>query len=291
MRLPAPAEADRTIEVCSWAVAEVRLAAGDDRVDVAVAVGPGVLARLRLLDHPDRVMRAWGRSAGALAGVGYLWRERDAGAKGTSVVYAEVESAAPPVVAVAEALRGEPAAPPARALLERAQERLPPAARVVHVGDLKARGVDATRLVVRAPREAVVDWLRGLGWEGAVAALERTLTRLAVGHSHVAVQVDLSDRPLPRVGVELYHPSRGGLDPRWAALGDALITEGLADPLRALGLVGWACGLGAPPLAIGAQVKVGIGAEGSREAKGYLAWGPSAIGACASTQTSGVMTP
>lgn len=258
--------------VCSWAVAEVRLAAGDPRVDVAVAVGPGDAARRALVDHPDRLLRAWGRSEGPLAGVGYLWREHDAGADRPSVVYAEVEAGAVDPEAVAAALADLPPAPRTAAALRRALAALPAGARVVHVGDLRPRGLDAARLVARVPRARLGDWLAASGWTGARPALDATLAALADHHSHVAVQLDLAEAPLPRLGIELHHPTVGGLDPRWTTLVDRLVDRGLADPPRALAFLGWACALGAPPAAVGAQVKVDLAPDGAATAKGYLAW-------------------
>lgn len=269
---PAPVGDEGLGPVCSWAVAEVRLAAGDPRVDVAVAVGPGEAARRALVDHPDRLLRAWGRGEGPLAGVGYLWREHDAGADRPSVVYAEVEGEAADPVAVAAALGHRPFAPQAAAALRRAVARLPPGATVVHVGDLRPRGLEAARLVVRVPRDRLGDWLAASGWTGARPALEATLAALAHHHSHVGVQLDLAETPLPRLGVELHHPTVGGVDPRWTTLVDRLVDLGLADPPRALAFLGWACALAAPPAAVGAQVKVDLAPDGAATAKGYLAW-------------------
>lgn len=266
--------------VATWGVAEVRLA-DDARVDLGLCLGPGAAARAaarRWVDGPpggDEALRTWldrwTTPSDPLARAGYLWVELDQppGAPTRAFAYAEVGRADP--LAVAAAL--SPLGPGRRRALARLIAGLPAGARVVHVGGLDPRGVPATRLVVAVPVVDVAAWLGRAGWPGDRATLAATLP-LARDHSHLAVQIDVAEHPLPGLGLELFHPATGTLDPRWLRLGAALVAEGLAAPDRLAEALAWCTATSPVAAAVhrGGQVKVDLLPGGGRRAKAYLAW-------------------
>lgn len=218
-----------------WGVLELRLAAGDDRVDVMGCVGAVEQDRALILEHvesealsPARsVLEAWARST-AWAAVPLLWLEWDLpiGGRHSTLLFACVNQAflerdsSPPspekqLALSAEVLRLSAIEPKKRTLMlegiARCVAALPGRGRLLHVGPLSPRARAGCRLVVCLRAEELRPWLRAVGWNGDIDAVEdwsyqaapfwhRLLVHYDVGASepYLAIETDLAERASSR---------------------------------------------------------------------------------------------
>ncbi|MDI1482735.1 hypothetical protein [Polyangium sp. y55x31] len=106
----------------------------------------------------------------------------------------------------------------------RLARRLPRRGRVLHVAPLASRGVDALRLVATIPRDELPAHLDRIEWPGARPELEPLLAAMVPANTRMGFHLDISDRVLPTLGLELHHAPG---DPRWRPILDELVARGV----------------------------------------------------------------
>ena len=183
------------------------------------------------------------------------------------------------------------------ACLDRVLAVEPVRRRLFQVGFMLARGADGVRLVSGAPSaQELLESLHACGWSGdPAAARDLAATAFSLADT-VSVHLDVGEAVGPVLGLEVMFEARREPDrePRWAALLDALVADGLCTPEKRAGLLAYAgyetsaaSGLPFPPsLAAAAaerapgevsmwvrklfHVKLVSGPDRALEAKGYL---------------------
>ena len=123
-------------------------------------------------------------------------------------------------------------------------EALPAGAWVRHVGVMHARRPDALRLEIKdLSFDSLPAFFDRVGWPGAgdepAAALLQVARRAATPRTMLSL--DVGPRIGPRVGLECFAPAGPKWSPRWAALLDYLVAEGLCVPAKRAALLAW-CG-------------------------------------------------
>ena len=135
--------------------------------------------------------------------------------------------------------------PVARVLAE-----LPPGARVAHVGALPSRAPRAVRLVVQGlGRDELGGLLERLGRRGAVRPASGVLAALGDVLPRFRLALDVAAAgPLPRLGLELYHPGTWGEErdgwlltgrSDWRPAVERLAERGWCLAAKAQGLLAW----------------------------------------------------
>lgn len=262
----------------TWTYLECRLGPRPAPVDLIVEVdaqgrsiltgdNPPLALDGALLAHPAwarvaDLCREWADPASPLhRTVDCLWLEFDV-AEGPAAlpvpgVFAgltPVADALPPEERGALALRaleilrgGEVPAATRRAFL-RSFLHLPDGARMMHVGLLVPRGVDALRVCPAGiPLKALSGYLRAVEWTGdgaQLAAVTSTLDRAredAAGRDPGIAHLDVGARVLPRIGLEYGFERRAQMRGRLAEahFAEALVREGLCAPEKAAALAEW----------------------------------------------------
>ena len=293
------------------AALELRLEAGDPRVDFALCLRPDAQARRELADaiaRSDAAARSpawqrvlafvtdWARKTSPLHdAVHALWLEFDADVRGAPepfLVFSLDEerlyaggTAAPeallvPVLAGIDRLGGFD--PRAVATLKRCLRGLPRYAQLRHVAVRPTPAGDVVRLVVRMPWARLAGALAGLGWRGEPSALHALLERLCPDTLVHPVNLDvMSDGLGPRVGIEFVYRGAPRGSTRWKVLFGALESLGACAPERRAAIDGWGGEVVGPPLGPGflcvrrdLMVKVIHEAGAPLRAKAYLAFAP-----------------
>lgn len=124
-----------------------------------------------------------------------------------------------------------------RRQIARCVNLLPPGARIFQVGLMLARISRVTRLCVRgisAPE--IVEYLQALGWEGSALELETLVNSLASVVERIDLDLDVTDRVLPKVGLECYPAMSLPAIQRFL---DFLAASGLATAEKAQALAQW----------------------------------------------------
>ncbi|MDI3283882.1 hypothetical protein [Polyangium sp. 15x6] len=111
--------------------------------------------------------------------------------------------------------------------MTRLVERLPRRGRVLHVAPLASRGIEALRLVATIPRDELPAHLDRIEWPGARPRLEPLLAATVPANMRIGFHLDMGDRVLPTLGIELHHPPG---DPRWCPILDELVAWGVCTP-------------------------------------------------------------
>lgn len=188
-------------------------------------------------------------------------------------------------------IRGEALPPATIACFGRCRDALPEGGEIFQIGTMLSRPEAFLRLCVRGvAHEAVRPWLASVGWDGADDAVAAFLDGELARMGTIRLGLDVTDRVAPRLGFECAVPPE-----RLAAFVALLEAEGLCLPGKGRGLLAWPglvharLGRGWWPADLAAQagdgvssamlrtihhIKIAVGADGRREAKGYLAIRP-----------------
>jgi hypothetical protein len=171
------------------------------------------------------------------------------------------------------------------ARLWRCYRRLPPGATIFAVGAMLARDEDAVRVTLKDVDPCdVVGLLDELGWPGPREILSAWLGALPARADRIFVNLDVGPEVFPTVGLECKFRRPALEEPRWPELLSYLQQQGLCREEKRRGLLAWPGPFYAEQVLEGetwissfnnllSHVKVGIGAGGRVEAKGYFgAW-------------------
>jgi len=289
-----------------WGVLELRLAAGDARVDLMGCVSAVERDRSLVLEHATnealrparRVLEAWARSK-RWSPVPLLWVEWDlplAGERSTllfaCVNQAFVEPDCPPpsltkqLALTTEVLRltmPQANQQPLSAEIARCVAALPGRGRLLHVGPLSPRGGTGCRLVVCLRAEELSTWLRAVGWSGEIAVVEDWSYRAAPFWHRLLVHYDVG-APEPYLAIETELAVRAGA--RKTPFTEALMEAGLAHPARMELARRWPgkarenlrSARESATIARSAYFKLSFLASGRLEAKAYLGFNLAAPG-------------
>jgi hypothetical protein len=110
---------------------------------------------------------------------------------------------------------------------------LSPPEYVFQVGLMLSRGAEAVRLcIVTGTLERAVEYLDLVGWPGSGAALLDVLGPVARMVDRVCLAIDAGETVHPKVGLECYFDGnqQPKTEPRWLALLDHLVANGLCIP-------------------------------------------------------------
>jgi hypothetical protein len=199
-------------------------------------------------------LRAWADPDSSLAAtVPIIWLEfdLDAGSTGAPGPFAiatldpqqafEDDPATRPARAAAlnrviESLNGGALGSATRETLQYCLDALPAAGRLMHIAVRPGDGKSAVRIILQMPWPKMVDYLERVGWPGDLAELAAWLQRTCPSMRLHSLNLDVTDRVGPRIGVE-YHYDPGA--PQWASLFDALEERGACTPERRAQLAAW----------------------------------------------------
>jgi hypothetical protein len=207
----------------------------------------------------------------------------------------------PLVREVIETVTGAPLAAEVEQRLMHAVLSLPAGAHIADCATFTSRADGAVRLFLLVPSDRVAAYLGAIGWRGSVAQVNALVARHCAGLARVPLHVDLSDRVLPRIGIELGPDDpaaassargaiRGNMDPSvgWQRTLDRLVAAGCCDPGKREATLRWPGRTairsgGRWPAALHrriSHVKLVIDPEGHVRAKVYL-WAICAFALCA----------
>lgn len=130
-------------------------------------------------------------------------------------------------------LLGQPVSESLKTNLMRCFEHLPEQAYVFQIGLMLARQWDGVRLCIRdiAPA-AIVPYLSCIGWQGDGDALQALLNDLSNRVDRIDLDIDISDRVLPKIGLECYLRKQPKFEPRWIQFLDFLVLRGFCLPQK-----------------------------------------------------------
>jgi len=102
-------------------------------------------------------------------------------------------------------LLGEELGAAARGQVARCINLLPPEGRLFQAGLMLARDSQTARLCVRGiSKGQIVEYLRAIEWKGAWLELESLLQSLEQKVERIDLDLDVTDRVLPKIGLECY---------------------------------------------------------------------------------------
>ncbi|MCW5892043.1 MAG: hypothetical protein KIT14_16080 [bacterium] len=254
-----PAWAHRQADALGF---EVRLTAGDDRLDVAFLVSASAACReswtgLSAVDGGlADFFTAWADPASVLhAHVGQAWLEFDQRRDGRwpgppFVTFALDAGLAPGAGPRSHARLGDLVKAGLTALvgpggrdvvpsIRAAVGMLPDGGRLAHLAAMPHRGSSGARAVFAVPGESVPGFLRRLGWPGDAAVIEQALGEAWPESDRVSLNLDFLPAVGPRVGVELFRPTAPLDDPAWTPLLSMLERRGLCAPAKRAVLAAW----------------------------------------------------
>jgi hypothetical protein len=106
-------------------------------------------------------------------------------------------------------------------------EHLPSHAYIFQIGLMLARNWDGVRLCIRdiAPDD-IINYLSQLNWSGKVEPLQQLLQEVAEMTDRIDLDIDVSDRIQPKIGLECYLKKQPKFDDRWGVLLDTLVLQG-----------------------------------------------------------------
>jgi hypothetical protein len=124
-----------------------------------------------------------------------------------------------------------------RRQIARCLNLLPSGARIFQVGLMLSRVSRITRLCVRGVSgRQIVDYLEALGWEGSVREMKTIVDSLAPLVERIDVDLDVTDRVLPKIGLECYPVMSAPGIQRFL---DFFVSSGLATAEKAKALAAW----------------------------------------------------
>ena len=249
---------------------EVRLGEGEEQVDVQQAIlrNQGHPHRLAahvrgLFDEQDEastvdpawhridaVLRAWADGTD----FGWMrewWLEYDVPDGISEAMLPSIFVERPPSVPVSEvqrvveALQGRALPNALRETLHATVAAMPQGGYVSHIGLMLARPVDALRVNVKGlgPESAAV-LVGALG--GETEEVTRRFTGLAEHAAHLTLALDLANRVLPGLGLEVFFHRQPDADDGWERLLDHLVETGSCTAAKREAILAWS-GISVPP--------------------------------------------
>ena len=210
----------------------------------------------RLLTQPGwapfRALAAeWTNPASPLyADGGNVWLEFDVASGGDALAVPNVffGSKAPGAARAVAAtglhcLLGRPPAAGVAQRLAGCFDALPPLAHIFQIGVMLARQVEDVRVCVVPLRwEEIAPYLERIGWPGPRDEVVDMLAPFCHRAARLALDVDVGEDVGPKIGLEccyLDECQNPQLDPRWPALLEQLVAEGLCTVDKRDALLGW----------------------------------------------------
>jgi hypothetical protein len=124
-----------------------------------------------------------------------------------------------------------------QAQITRCIEALPFGARVFQVGLMLSRPSQSTRICVRGiPADQIIDYLQHVGWGGSPIDLGVVIDTLSDYVDSFSVDIDVSDRVLPKIGLECYC---GVTVEKISSFLEYLVSAGFARPEKAEAVAAW----------------------------------------------------
>lgn len=287
---------------------ECRLEAGTEQVDFEVCLSAGAGSRAALaaglasfahgMPAGDarwarslEFLRVWADPGAALGAITpILWLEFDldeaAAVEPGPFVIATLDPAqafeegsagrpplAPALDDVVGCLNGGPIDAATRGCLERCLNELPPNGRLLHIAVRPGGDETAVRAILQLPWPLIGRYLDRIGWDGDHDALAAWLARTCTSARLHSINVDLTDRVGPRVGIEYHYAAE-----QWTPLFDVLQEQGACAAERRVQLTAWAAE-GRPATGVvrvdrELLVKVVFERGAPLRAKAYLAFAP-----------------
>jgi hypothetical protein len=246
---------------------EVRLAEGDSQVDVSQLFSPDHGMREVMTDYARHMCQEeqqvwplirefseqWSKADSAMhEAVSLAWLEYDLPGDPPSVLRPGVFIALPDQLAHAESrlsvmkttlqlLGHDPSG--LQAIFDRlgaCLQALPASAVAITVGVMPSRQIQGVRLPVHyIGKQAVIPYLRQVGWPGELDQIERLVERYFDLSDRIAVDLDIGANVYPQLGLELHLASPRANDSRWEKLLDQLVSDHLCDPAKRDALLIW----------------------------------------------------
>jgi hypothetical protein len=120
-------------------------------------------------------------------------------------------------------------------------DSLPPEAYVFQTGLMLARNIKNTvRVCIRniAP-DRISEYLHQIGWPGSLETLQKFISEIADLVERIDIDIDISDRVLPKIGFECYFSKQPKLEPRWQIFLDYLERNNLCLLQKRAGLLAY----------------------------------------------------
>jgi hypothetical protein len=120
--------------------------------------------------------------------------------------------------------------------------QLPSGSRLYSLGLMLARRARGIRFsAIGIPPSRVPDYLRGVGWTGAIQEIEAIIARFAGLADLAIINLDIDDTVQPGIGLEFFFRRRAEPDgdPRFTLFGDLLTESGLCLPDKRAGVLAW----------------------------------------------------
>jgi hypothetical protein len=120
-------------------------------------------------------------------------------------------------------------------------QSLPDGARLAYAGCIPTLSQPNLRICIRGLAPAVLpDYLARIGWSGNQDLLRKDVSVVAPMAKEVTLQLDVTDRLMPRIGLEWYGgASPAESRPTWIRLLDHLAADGRSDPDKRGPLLSW----------------------------------------------------
>jgi hypothetical protein len=110
---------------------------------------------------------------------------------------------------------------------------LPENAYVFQIGLMLAREWDGVRLCIRDISPAgILEFLSSVEWQGDINVLRDRLIELSDMLDRIDLDIDISDRVLPKIGLECYLRQQPKFESRWTTFLDSLLLQGLCLPQK-----------------------------------------------------------
>jgi Rps23 Pro-64 3,4-dihydroxylase Tpa1-like proline 4-hydroxylase len=118
---------------------------------------------------------------------------------------------------------------------------LPPEAYVFQIGLMLARNIqDTVRVCIRNISPVQIgEYLQQVGWPGSLEILQAFVQEIADFVERIDLDIDISDRILPKIGFECYLSKQPKLEPRWQIFLDYLVANNLCLPQKQAGLLAY----------------------------------------------------
>lgn len=225
---------------------EARLAPDDRQVDLAFCVVNQTdehrLFQAFVRQQAQGNKEIWERLSKLLTdplytGVSYLWLEYDMNAEPDSppglflAVYPDQRPSLSTTRQILNCLFNLSSVPDALLQnLTRCFDHLPTNARLHTLGNFLGRPLQAVRVPpYNIAPDMLKSFLDAIGYSGDSQAVEDLVVRYAPYSDQLEIDLDVGEHVFPRIGLHLYLNKQPAMEPRWQALFDQLVSEGLCS--------------------------------------------------------------